>query len=115
MPNLPPHPCAQSRCPRLTHRRYCEAHERVIRQSFDRERGSAASRGYGRRWQRLRKLVLARQPICQWPNCMTEATEVDHIKPRRRGGDDSLANLQALCKAHHSLKTVREDGRWGAG
>lgn len=32
----------------------------------------------------------------------------------RRGDGDSLDNLQVLCKAHHSLKTVREDGRWGA-
>ena len=87
----------------------------MIRQSYDRGRGSAAKRGYDRRWQRLRKLVLARQPICQAVGCMAAATEVDHITPRRRGGDDSLANLQALCKAHHSLKTAREDGRWGAG
>ena len=87
----------------------------MIRQTYDRERGSASARGYGRRWQRLRKLVLVRQPICGWPDCTAAATEVDHIKPRRRGGTDRLENLQALCKAHHSLKTVREDGRWGAG
>ena len=87
----------------------------MIRQSYDRERGSASARGYGRRWQRLRKLVLVRQPICQQPGCTEAASEVDHITPRRRGGDDSLANLQALCKVHHSQKTAREDGRWGAG
>jgi hypothetical protein len=27
-----------------------------------------------------------------------EATHVDHVIPRRLGGDDSMDNLQALCK-----------------
>lgn len=39
---------------------------------------------------------------------VTPATEVDHILPKRLGGSDDDDNLQALCKHHHSSKTVRE-------
>jgi 5-methylcytosine-specific restriction protein A len=76
-------------------------------------RASAAKRGYGRRWQRLRKMILARDPICRWPGCTMPATDVDHVVPRAAGGDDSEGNLQGLCHEHHSLKTASEDGGFG--
>lgn len=52
-------------------------------------------------------MILARDPICRL--CQTApATEVDHIKSKAQGGDDSDQNLQGLCKACHSRKTRRE-------
>ena len=69
-------------------------------------RPNAAARGYcSARWKRLRKIILARDPICRWPDCAADATEVDHITPKDRGGDDSEENLQGLCKCHHAVKT----------
>ena len=38
------------------------------------------------------------------------ATDVDHIVARADGGTDDRSNLQPLCHACHSRKTVRENG-----
>ena len=72
-------------------------------------RVSAARRGYGRRWQRLRRIQLGREPFCV--HCaefgrVTAATDVDHIVARRDGGEDALFNLQSLCHSCHSRKTA---------
>jgi 5-methylcytosine-specific restriction protein A len=85
-------------------------------------RPSSAKRGYDAAWRKVRAVVLAAQPLCveclrQTPSRLTAATEVDHIIPHR-GQSDPLffdpANLAALCKPHHSAKTMR-DTRSGVG
>lgn len=81
-------------------------------------RGSAHSRGYGRKWQAARLGYLQKHPLCV--HCLarghaTAATEVDHIEPHR--GDMVLfwrTDLwQALCKPCHSKKTASEDSGFG--
>lgn len=60
-------------------------------------------------WQRLRAMVLAERPLCA--HCfergqIVPATDVDHAD-----GDPSnnaRSNLQSLCHACHSTKTMRE-------
>src|SRR5258706_8190760 len=42
----------------------CAAHRRTAELAYDQRRGSASKRGYGRRWARLRAMVLARDPLC---------------------------------------------------
>ncbi len=75
-------------------------------------RPSAAARGYDRRWQRLRKMVLARDPVCK--ACGREVSEhADHIQAKAAGGSDSLDNLQGLCAGCHSRKTATQDGGFG--
>jgi hypothetical protein len=73
------------------------------------------STGKGRRWQKVRQLLLARQPICPDPfglhaGRVVPAVEVDHIVPHR--GRRELfwdaANLWALCRECHAEKTRRE-------
>lgn len=71
-------------------------------------------------WRKLRAWVLNRDPLCRLcleEGIVREATEVDHIIPRRERPDLSfdLDNLQALCKPHHSQKTAREMHRWSRG
>jgi 5-methylcytosine-specific restriction protein A len=78
----------------------------------DQRRGSAASRGYGRRWQAASSQFKADNPLCV--ECLKDgiveaAFAVDHIIPHR--GDQRLfwatSNWQSLCRTHHSRKTAR--------
>lgn len=73
----------------------------------DDNRGNAYQRGYGGdRWKRIRRIILNRDPICM--ACGVEAATVaDHITPKRKGGKDTLENLQGLCASCHSAKTAR--------
>jgi 5-methylcytosine-specific restriction enzyme A len=87
-----------------------------VKRELDRERPSAARRGYDGRWRKARAQFLAGHPTCA--RCilegrLTRATVVDHVRPHR--GDPELfwdeSNWQPLCRRHHDAKTVR-DGRW---
>jgi len=73
--------------------------------------GAGKGRG-GRPWRRLRQQVLDRDhwlcQTCKREGRVTQAQEVDHIKPVSQGGDDSLANLEAICKPCHRRKTASE-------
>lgn len=84
------------------------------RRRYERERGSAAKRGYGTKWQKIRIEYLAGHPFCEDPEgCSELATQVDHIDGTGPRGDNSVANLQALCIRHHSRKTATRDGGFG--
>jgi 5-methylcytosine-specific restriction endonuclease McrA len=106
------------------------------RSAFDARRGSSCKRGYGRRWEKLRKLVLHRDPLCTLRNkvlqfaantdipeplrrelaarsallCngMNLSAHVDHFIPKP-AGDDSENNLNGGCASCHSIKTTLLD------
>ena len=65
------------------------------------------------RWARLRRKVLAGEPMCRACATLgkhTPAQDVDHITPIKAGGDVwTMGNLQPLCPTHHSLKTGAYD------
>ncbi|MFJ9433680.1 HNH endonuclease [Streptomyces sp. NPDC101490] len=67
------------------------------------EQGSTAQ------WRRTRAAVLAEEPWCRW--CGGPAAEVDHIIPRRFGGDDRRENLAASCQP---CNLAREQGHYNA-
>lgn len=120
MPRRASKPCGQPGCPKLVESGYCDKH-RNAREKRDRERrGTAASRGYGYRWQKARLAYLKRHPLCECPQCKAEellrpATVVDHIVPHK--GDMKVfwdsSNWQAMCKECHDRKTAKEDGAFG--
>lgn len=62
----------------------------------------------GPRWQRVRKLILARDGyVCQIrsKHCRTVANAVDHIIPMSLGGAQyDPSNLQAACQPCNSWK-----------
>lgn len=118
MPYKPKLPCKHPGCGALCDRgeKYCPAHIKDhppdSRERTNIERGSAAQRGYGSRWQKARLSFLAQHPLCvecQREGRVTAATVVDHIRPHR--GDPVLfwdkSNWQPLCKYHHDQKTAR--------
>jgi len=112
MPWSAPRPCKVSGCSGLARRGtvYCSNHARLASPG-PRVRGP---RPYSKAtWKRIRARVLAEYPVCQWLGCDMPASECDHIVALAAGGTDDRANLQALCKRHHSIKTNREDGGFG--
>jgi len=114
MPVKAPTACNRSGCKGLVRDGVCSAcgpRRRHSEREYDRQRGSASARGYDRRWQKLRKMFLAANPLCV--ECQAEgrtvaATDVDHIVPKRAGGTDAWENLQGLCHECHSRKTQGE-------
>ncbi len=63
-------------------------------------------------WQRLRKAKLARDPLCEYcpGGAVTPATQVDHRKAIRQGGDPwAWQNLASACELCHSRKTYHVD------
>ena len=77
-------------------------------------RKSRHERGYGREWGKLRKIILERdnylcQP-CKAEGRITAGNQVDHIKPKAKGGTDDPDNLQCICGPCHDAKTIEDKG-----
>lgn len=117
MPFAPLRPCTTPRCPTLVRGGgRCAVHARLR----DVTRGSAAKRGYGRRWQAARAAFLSRPEHANCVDCAAEgrtvfATVVDHVIPHK--GDQRLfwdeTNWAPRCKYHHDRKTATTDGGFG--
>jgi len=56
----------------------------------------------------LRQWVQLRDATCRFPGCTRRAVEsdVDHNAEWSQGGATAPSNLAALCRRHHSLKTI---------
>lgn len=115
MPTNPSGPCAEPGCPhKAVKMGRCIEHAAALNQAKDRtyKPRSPKSRAVykTKRWQIIRRAILGRADYqCVVDDCTNLATEVDHITPMEQGGDPyDPANLQALCKRHHSRKTMRE-------
>lgn len=57
--------------------------------------------------QALVDFLIARDRTCRFPGCRQSAAraDLDHAKSWENGGETSAANLGALCRRHHRLKT----------
>lgn len=108
MPKAPTPACRQPGCPRDAVRAgLCVEHAVKQGKAEYVRKGSKAERGYPANWEKLRRVVLQRDPVCK--GCELEvSTEVDHIMPLERGGKNELTNLQGLDKTCHSRKTAFE-------
>lgn len=110
MPNAPLTPCRNRLCPELVPKGqgWCAEHRKQHYRQEEANRPKDRKKGYGRRWQKLRRVILARDLyLCQACRRAT-ATDVDHITPKVQGGTDEAENLQSLCHACHSRKTAGE-------
>jgi 5-methylcytosine-specific restriction endonuclease McrA len=68
-------------------------------------------------WRKLRAARLKLDNgTCVVPGCHTKATTVDHIKRRRDGGADTIANTRSLCDEHdRSVKELPSGARRNGG
>lgn len=121
MPVAAPRPCCHPGCGALVRdgTGRCEKHKVKAWSFADKNRGTAAQRGYGAAWVKLRAQILQRdgglcQP-CLAQGRVTPATQVDHKVAKAQGGTDAEVNLQSICKPCHQAKTGRETlgGRGG--
>lgn len=75
----------------------------------DRDRLTAAERGYDARWQKIRAAYLARHPLCE--RCKndgkTTAAYLVHHKDRNSRNNRS-DNLEALCSICHDNEHINE-------
>ena len=108
MPTAPLHYCKIQGCGERIPRgeTYCKEHKKREREAYDRTRGSAASRGYDRKWQEVRDLYIKENPLCE--DCRDKgitkmANIVHHIVELTRGGAKyAFGNLKSLCTACHN-------------
>ena len=57
-----------------------------------------------------RRAVLRRDGHCRWPGCNRRLRlQVHHLQPSSWGGGDDVANLAAVCPAHHALLVPHGD------
>jgi len=108
MPYKAKHPCAYPLCPELTNGKYCPKHQALM----NTQRDKSERKHYGRQWEKIRMLFLAKNPLCvhcQQAGRLSPATEVHHIIPVSQGGTDAEENLMALCKSCHSRITLKDN------
>ena len=103
----------------MTDGRYCEEHQKLVTQQYNKYGRDELTKSFYKtpEWLAVRKLQLQQHPFCE--ECLkagkrTKATMVDHVKPIKEGGEKlNLSNLQSLCWACHSRKSVEEGSRFG--
>ncbi|NML61815.1 HNH endonuclease [Massilia sp. RP-1-19] len=84
---------------------------------------SRHERGYGKEWDQVRKVVLARDcglcQVCLKKGAYTTTNIVDHIMSKANAAKlkwskertEHPDNLQAICKPCHDIKTEEEQGK----
>ncbi len=118
MPAKAPKPCRHCKKATTNSNGYCDDHQEYAVGWQDRQKGKTTTqRGYGWKWQKLRKQVLQRdnylcQP-CAAKGVYQTANDVDHIVNKESGGKDELSNLQSICRECHKVKTQSESKRGG--
>ncbi|MBN1954282.1 MAG: HNH endonuclease [Anaerolineae bacterium] len=115
MPRRAARACSTPGCPNLVRgeARLCRVCSARQRRAQDARRPTAAARGYGEKWRRLRASYLARHPACA--ACGGMAVIVHHIVRKRNGGSDEDDNLIALCRSCHSYLHAKTGESWGMG
>lgn len=114
MPKRTPRACRSRGCRNTTTDKsgYCEQHLHQNWSNFQKRKGSSKERGYDSTWAHLREQVLTRDKhLCQ--TCLRRGIVkpgdmVDHKVNKAQGGNNSLSNLETICRECHATKTGRE-------
>lgn len=103
--------CPEPGCPVVTAGEPCLEH---APEALPEARGSAASRGYTKRWTRYSLGYRREHPWCRHCEAKGRKTPtaiVDHTEPVTGPGDPLFwdpKNHQPLCRSCHGVKTARE-------
>lgn len=105
MPRKAKRICAQPGCGALVERGKCDRH----RGAYDRQRGTAAQRGYGALWQRESRWFLSCNPLCVdcKDNGRTEPATLVHHEPPHEGDMRKFWDVDTwvpLCAACHGKR-----------
>ena len=105
MPNKPLRPCNHTGCSQLVTSGYCEAHSKQVQKRYDKQRGTAAERGYDSRWQRFREIYMRGHPLCAMcedKGYIVKADLIHHKTPLDQGGEKYADdNLMSVCSSCH--------------
>ena len=115
MPSKPPRPCSFPNCPNLVTGKdsLCPKHRKLASKRYEKTRETAVQRGYTTRWRKLRKMVLARQPMCLCDECRGEnkpADIVHHIDGNAK--NNNLDNLLPMNDSCHNKLHVKQGDRF---
>lgn len=110
MPTRAGSACTRQGCPGIVRGAVCSVcgpRRKEYRQQEDAQRGTPTERGYDARWQRVREIKIARNPVCEEcaaQGVTTVADDVHHIVPIRVDPSRRLdiSNLRSLCRRHHA-------------
>lgn len=106
MPRKPKRPCSYPGCPKLTDGRFCEEHQKLENQRYEK---------YGRAWKRIRDRYMDAHPLCeqcQREGRLVKAEQVHHIKPLAEGSDHCENNLMSLCSSCYVKIHAERGDRW---
>ena len=111
MPAMPKRPCTEARCRAMAVKGgRCDDHQPPPWKSSVGK--SSSDRGYGHEWRKKRRIALIRDShlcqLCIKDGIIINATDVDHIVNKAKGGTDDIDNLQSLCSPCHKKKTSAE-------
>lgn len=103
MPSRPKRPCNHIGCPKTVSSGYCEEHKKQA----NKYRGSFRERGYDSRWDKIRRMKVRQDPlceICKQEDRLTPVEIVHHIKKVTDRPDLLLDmdNLKSVCRACHA-------------
>jgi 5-methylcytosine-specific restriction enzyme A len=101
--------CSKPGCPEVVEGGgRCPEHLRLARSRNDARRRTSVERGYDHRWYRIAERYRKRHPVCEYEGCSLPSLHVHHRDGAGPLGDNSDANLQALCARHHNSLTARQ-------
>ena len=116
MPRKPKRPCSHPGCPNLTDGRFCEEHEKLEAQRYEKYgRDPATKRRYGRAWKRIRDSYAAAHPLCELcreKGIYVKTEEIHHKLPLSQGDTHDRNYLIALCKPCHARIHAERGDRW---
>lgn len=116
MPTAAKKPCKVAGCAKLTDKRFCDEHKKLLDREYNRKRRSSPDTNdafySSKKWRMARGMQLRKFPLCldcKDMGIMEPAIVVDHVIPMSKGGAKlNSENLRSLCKPCHDAKTTKE-------